>query len=783
MKLIPIRARLMIASQHWLRYCTTLGISQIPIRLALDGFERLKNMAKNSLKWFSLVVSRSINAFFLFCVLGVNAQPVISTQPSSQVVGWGTPVSLNPVVTGATSCQWLKDGVRLNGQTNGSLSIGSFQLTNSGNYQLVASNANGIALSLPARLSMPNVSLLAWGNNGYGQLGNGDPMGSNVVSPQAVASNVVVVAGGQYHSLFVESDGTLWAMGGNAEGELGIGTMTEQDSPVNVAGNVVAVAAGGYHSLLVKADSTLWAMGYNRDGQLGNGTTNNQDSPVYVASNVVAAAGGYLHSLFVKSDGTLWAMGHNRFGALGNGTTNNQDSPVYVASQVVAAAAGGSGFSLFIKADGTLWAMGNNGEGQLGNGDPTGTNVILSPQAVASNVVAAAAGSRHSLFVKADGTLWAMGYNAYGQLGIGTTNKQHLFQWSPTNVAGNVVAVAAGAWHSLFVKADGTLWAMGYNAQGELGIGTFEGHDLPVQIDGLSITSLGAMSTATHSLAVGGLIPGLANLTNQTVLSGQAVTFTAMVTNGTPPFSYQWQFNGTNIVNATNTTYALASVMLTNAGTYTIQVAGAGGMAAASATLTVLHPPPIIVTQPNSQVVSGGTNVSLNPVVTGAASYQWLKDGVRLNGQTNGNLSIGSFQLTNSGNYQLVAGNANGITLSLPARLSMANVLLLAWGDNDDGQLGNGDSTGRAVVSPQVVASNMVAVAAGAGHSLFIKSDGTLWAMGDNDYGQLGTGTTNKQHRYQWSPTNVASHVVAVAAAVGLPVCKVGWHALGHGLQ
>ena len=76
-----------------------------------------------------------------------------------------------------------------------------------------------------------------------------------------------------------------------------------------MASNVVAVAAGYYHSLFMTADGTLWVMGYNNYGQLGNGTTSNANRPVSVASNVVAVAAGYQHSLFMKTDGTLWAMG------------------------------------------------------------------------------------------------------------------------------------------------------------------------------------------------------------------------------------------------------------------------------------------------------------------------------------------------------------------------------------------------------------------------------------------------------------------------------------------
>jgi hypothetical protein len=217
-----------------------------------------------------------------------------------------------------------------------------------------------------------------------------------------IASNVVAVAAGSIHSLFVKADGTLWAMGYNGHGQLGNGTTVSTNQPVAVASNVVAVAAGGEHSLFVKNDGTLWAMGYNFNGQLGNGTNDNASHPVpvNVASNVVAAAAGWGHSLFVKSDGTLWAMGYNYDGELGNGTTVNTNQPVAVASNVVAVA-GGDDHSLFVKSDGTLWAMGSNGNGQLGNGSTTNSTV---PVQVPSLIVASLGAmglSLHSMSVGA----------------------------------------------------------------------------------------------------------------------------------------------------------------------------------------------------------------------------------------------------------------------------------------------------------------------------------------------------------------------------------------------
>jgi hypothetical protein len=112
--------------------------------------------------------------------------------------------------------------------------------------------------------------------------------------------------------------------------------------------------------------------------------------------------------------------------------------------------------------------MGLNQYGQLGNGTYNITN--RPEQIVASGVTAiAAAGSFHSLFLRSDGSLWVMGDNYYGQLGDGTYNSTNRPEQI---VSSNVTAIAAGWQHSLFLKSDGSLWAMGENGSGQLGDGT-----------------------------------------------------------------------------------------------------------------------------------------------------------------------------------------------------------------------------------------------------------------------------------------------------------------------
>jgi alpha-tubulin suppressor-like RCC1 family protein len=286
--------------------------------------------------------------------------------------------------------------------------------------------------------------------------------GAPVPAAAQQADDVSLVAAGGYHSLFVTADGQLRSMGENWAGQLGTGTFANQSAPVTIATGVTAVAAREYHSLFITADAKLWAVGRNRDGQLGFAHTLDRSTPVNVADDVVAIAAGGMHNLFLTADGQVWGMGSSGAGQLGEGTLATSQSaqrnfPLPIAMQNAGnatAIAAGMSHSLFITADGDLWATGSNSAGQLGNPDVANASKSTStPVFVAADVVAVAAGHDYSLFITGDGKLWATGSNSYGQLGSGAAS--NIPTMSPVVVAENVVAVAAGVAHSLFITSDG----------------------------------------------------------------------------------------------------------------------------------------------------------------------------------------------------------------------------------------------------------------------------------------------------------------------------------------
>ena len=201
------------------------------------------------------------------------------------------------------------------------------------------------------------------------------------------------------------------------------------------------------HSHFIDENGSLWGTGYNSNGQIGNGGTDTLLAPVKIVDgnlsrvSVIQVSSGYRHTVFLKSDGTVWAMGLNDSGQLGDGTFDQRISPVQVTGLAkVAHVTAGHGFSLFVTQTGELWGTGSNPSyGQLGDNLESTRN---QPKkiAVEGKVLRASAGVFHSVFLKADGTVWTMGRNNAGQLVDGTT----LDRATPDQISGVSDAVDIG---------------------------------------------------------------------------------------------------------------------------------------------------------------------------------------------------------------------------------------------------------------------------------------------------------------------------------------------------
>ena len=528
--------------------------------------------------------------------------------------------------------------------------------------------AGGDAYSLAI---CPDSTVRAWGWNFYGWLGDNTTTDTSI--PLQVhgsgnigfLSSIIDVEAGDVHSLALKSDGTLWTWGYNIWGQLGDNTTTDRYTPVQVHGpanvgfltGITTMAAGEYHSLAVKNDGTVWAWGHNVSGELGDNTTTARKTPVQVLgpggvgflTGIVAVAAGAFQSIAIKNDGTVWAWGWNDFGQLGDNTITQRNTPVQVLGP------GGVGFltgiidvtagdmhSVALKNDGTVWGWGRNIRGELG--DNTNTDSWTPVQVhgsgnvgLLSGITAVEAGEEHSIAIKNDGTVWDWGSNNSGQLGDNTTtNRSTPVQvHGPGNVVflSGIIAIAAQAEnHTIAIKNDGTVWDWGWNYYGQLGDNTTTDRYTPVQVQSLCSqpTVLTASTTATNVNCNGGNT-GSANVT---------------ASGGTPNYTYNWLPSG-------GTTSAITGLA---AGTYTVIVTDAGTN---SITLIVSITEPAVLTATVTTVnaiCNGFSTGSATTNVSGGTSpysYSWG------NGQTN--LTISNLVV---GNYTLTVTDKNGCTFT-----------------------------------------------------------------------------------------------------------------------
>jgi alpha-tubulin suppressor-like RCC1 family protein len=528
------------------------------------------------------------------------------------------------------------------------------------------------------------------------------PVNSNSQLRVPATPSTGAVAVGENYTLALKSDGTVWAWGYNADGEMGDGTTTSRVGPEQVSGltGIVAIAAGYDQCLALDTTGQVWAWGGNSNGELGNGTTTNSLVPIKVSQPngvaMVAIAAGYKYNLALDNSGRVWAWGYNGDGELGNGTTTNSLTPVRVSglTGIVAVAAEYDGtHSLALDASGQVWAWGANAKGQLGNGTTAGqlTPVPVSAASGLTNVKAIAAGKSHSLAVDSSGQGWAWGYNGVGALGNGTTSDS----WTPVRVSGvtQVKAIAGGDKNSLAVDSTGQAWAWGYNGDGELGDGTTTNHPTPEQVPNLS-NGVTVAAGGDFSLA----------LRNDG-------TIRAWGDNDSGQF-------GDGSLAPQNPTAPVGVTDLT-------------GVTALAENLTL-------------KLNSNDTWAENLALKSDGTVWAWGTNnyGQLGNNTTSNQITTAPAQVTDGlpgGITSIAAGNGFNLAANDSGQV-------WAWGLNNDGQLGNAtytNSTTPVKVEnlnvPQGV--TVTAVVATYDYSLALDSSGQVWSWGANYYGQLGSGT------------------------------------------
>ncbi len=288
-------------------------------------------------------------------------------------------------------------------------------------------------------------SLVCWGYNYSGQLGDGKKVPQSP-TPIAVSgvSNVVQVAGGIVFTCAVIAGGAVKCWGDNGHGQLGNGNNSATTSIVDVSGlsDAVEVAVGSYHACALRSGGTVSCWGMNTSGQLGNGTTKDAYTPTDVGvSQGMHITAGFNFSCAVKSTGQIMCWGGNDYGQLGNGTSTSAATPtpaVVTAIQDAVSIGAGTSHTCAVRKSGSVSCWGLNDDGQLGIGmksatsgmpNPTPSGVVGISNAVSMGQVL----GMHTCAVNANGVVLCWGTNFYSELAEDSTT-QH--EYSPVSVAG-----------------------------------------------------------------------------------------------------------------------------------------------------------------------------------------------------------------------------------------------------------------------------------------------------------------------------------------------------------
>ncbi len=696
-----------------------------------------------------------------------------------------------------------------------------------GTFALVPVPVNGLtgAVALAAGYGhtcavLSNATMRCWGENREGQLGNGTTANPGTAQPVAVSgiTSATAVTTGAYHTCALLGNGTVRCWGRNNQGQLGNGTYSTSSTPVAVSGltGVAAVSGGGVHTCAALVDGTVRCWGENEHGQLGNGTTATSSTPVQVVgiAGAVDVSVGWRHTCALLGDGTVYCWGQNQFAQLGDGTTTQRTTPVRVQNLTgaVAVTAGWWHHSCALLGSGTVRCWGRNDWGQFGNGTTTSssTPVTMTGPGVtwgSGNIAVATIdanglatgvnpGTTNITATDASGTSASTTLTVTGQTNqftltvVRTGSGTGSVSSNPSGIScgadcsqsynsgTNVTLTATATGGSTFASwsgcntVSGTTCSVTMNAAKTV-TATFNAPRFLLTVDRTGAgSSNGSVSSNPPGISCGADCSELYD-------SGTSVTLTASAAGGATFGGW----SGCNTVSGATCTVTMSTAKTVTATFNQGGVATRTGVSAGGEYTCVRFSDGTAKCAGRNQFGQFGngtrTNSSVLVPVSGlttatrvAAGDEFacalLADGTAKcwglgeSGQR-GDGSFGTFALVPvpvnglSGAVALAAGYGHTCAV-------LSNATLRCWGENREGQLGNGTTANPGTAQPVAVSgiTSATAVTTGAYHTCALLGNGTVRCWGRNNQGQLGNGT------YSTSSTPVAvSGLTGVAAVSG----------------
>ena len=667
----------------------------------------------------------------------------------------------------------------------------------------------------------PDGSVKCWGENEYGQLGDG--MTSDRASPTQVVgltADVKAIAAGDYHSCAIVAGGSVKCWGRNDYGQRGDGTTGNQGVPTEVkdlGGNAIDIEGGRWHTCAVLSGGGVKCWGLNREGQLGDGTNENRDSPTQVqglTNGVVGIEAGGVHTCALLEGGGVKCWGDNYYGELGDGSNSARNTPVQVLGLTSGArsVALGHRHSCAVVSDGSVKCWGLNETGQLGDGTWDHKNVPTPVTGLSNDVVAIAAAELNTCAVLSGGGVKCWGDNRFGQLADETTTTRN----TPVQVFGleyDSVSITVGLSHSCAILSDSVVRCWGDNSVGQLGSGSTDCQIVPARIPDLTGSAIAIEAGWRHTCALfegGSLRCWGFNMNGQigdgtttdraspTPVSELSSGVVAVESGGSHSCALLegggvkcWGRNEFGQVGDWTTTDKIAPAQVNGLGSGVDSIAVGGAH-----TCALIDTGDVRCWGYNNsgQLGDGTSTPSSKPVntsglagVVGIAAGQehscaivGAGGGIKCWGRNSvGALGIGTGDQDVHAIPADVPDLAAGVKdMSLGyyhscALLSTGGVK--CWGENDHGEVGDG-TTGRRpdLYNPTDVSglgAGVVAIDAGSSHNCALLEGGSLKCWGYNVSGQVGDGTTDNRN----APTQVLGLTAGVkaVAAGGNHTCAI----------
>jgi len=293
---------------------------------------------------------------------------------------------------------------------------------------------------------------------------------------QLSTNNISKIENAESNTYIIKKDKTLWGMGVNSTGQLSVGNTTYSFNTFQQAKldattyllNVEQVSAGANHAIAMTTNGDVYTVGYNNNGQIGDGTTVNSLYWKLVSTGAAKVYAGRYYSAVLKTDGTLSMVGNNAYGQYGLGTTTSIVTNWTTAATGVLDYYVGPYHNHIKKTDG-IYAAGYNQFGALGDGSTTHKYTWTKLTSInGGNVATITSGYYNSGILYNDGTYFVTGHNYYGQLGLGDFLNRTSFTQVPVS---GIVKASFGQFHAMLLKNDGSLLVTGNDFYGQLGLG------------------------------------------------------------------------------------------------------------------------------------------------------------------------------------------------------------------------------------------------------------------------------------------------------------------------